>query len=585
MLTTRQQNSVLTIAIVSLSLLTIESLTKIVTGRVVLGDWKSTVTTTGKTAIPGTAIRYDAKSFFNHYCQQKKIQVRVLDEQGNATAAKIRITEHDSIYYAPNGHLSDFAIGEGGGDVMLDNNRRFAYIDGKFEVSLPTESLRFEVIKGYAYLFFDSTIHISEETDFITIRLQKWFEFGKEKWYSGDIHVHYIDPLAALLEMKAEDLNVCNILTSDPTSDQDRFLGAPSPVSNATHLIYVNQEYREDELGHMNLLNLKKLIEPVKTMRKFQYPLNIQACDETHAQGGHVSWAHFAAWPGLEAPLAIVMKKVDAVELLSTIDPFCEPIFVSNVVPDLRMNSGLRLWYRLLNCGLKIPATAGTDRMTNRVTVGANRVYALIKGKFTYQAWIDALNRGSTFVTNSPFLICHADNKNSGEEINISGNRPITIIAEMWTQLPVDRLEIVINGEVVAEKIIEKDQHYAKLKIEYKPSESAWIAARVHQYNQEDTRNGVSFSQRRDFGGGPTLLNRYYGTIRPETPFAHTNPIYVTVNKRPIHSKEDAEYFVKYLQNVIVWLRQSGHFPAEQAKEEVLASFKKGIDEFMRLAK
>ena len=120
------------------------------------------------------------------------------------------------------------------------------------------------------------------------------------------------------------------------------------------------------------------------------------------------------------------------------------------------MNSGLRLWYRLLNCGLKIPATAGTDRMTNRVTVGANRVYALIKGKFTYQTWIDALNRGNTFITNSPFLICHADNKNPGEEINISGKRPVTIIAEMWSQLPVDRLEIIVNGEVIAEKIIEK---------------------------------------------------------------------------------------------------------------------------------
>jgi hypothetical protein len=134
--------------------------------------------------------------------------------------------------------------------------------------------------------------------------LQKWFEFGKEKWYSGDCHVHYIDPPTALLEMKAEDLNVCNILTSDPTNDQDRF------------------RYREDQLGHLILLNLKKLIEPVKPMRAYQYPLNIKACDETHALGGHVSWAHFAAWPGLEGPLAIVMKKVDAVELLSTIRSF-----------------------------------------------------------------------------------------------------------------------------------------------------------------------------------------------------------------------------------------------------------------------
>ena len=180
----------------------------------------------------------------------------------------------------------------------------------------------------------------------------------------------------------------------------------PEPVSDSAHLIYINQEYREDRLGHIDLLNLKKLIEPVKPIRKYQYPLNIEACDETHAQGGHVSWAHFAAWPGLEGPLAIVLKKVDAVELLCTIDPFSDPIFTADIVPDVLMNPGLKLWYRLLNCGLKIPASAGTDKMGKRVTVGANRVYAQIKGDFNYQNWIDALNKGNSFITNSPFIFC-----------------------------------------------------------------------------------------------------------------------------------------------------------------------------------
>ena len=521
----------------------------------------------------------------NHH-SYKKIFVQILDENGKPTAAKVRVTEQDSIYYAPDGHLSDFKVHEEGeGDAMLDNNRRFAYVEGTFGINLPAANLRFEVVKGYAYSFYDSIILISPGTDSVKIQLQKWFEFGKEKWFSGDGHVHYIDPAAALVEMKAEDLNVCNILTSDCTTDQDRFRGGLDTVSDSAHLIYVNQEFREDQLGHMILLNLKKLVEPVTTMREYQYPLNMQACDETHAQGGYVSWAHFAAWPGLEGPLAIVMKKVDAVEMLSTIDPFCEPIFVSDVVPDLRMNSGLRLWYRLLNCGLKVPATAGTDKMTNRVTVGANRVYAMIKGRFNYKTWIGALKRGNTFITNSPFLICHVDNKTPGDEINISGKKTVTIIAEMWSQLPVDRLEIIANGKVIAEKIIEKGQHYSKLQIEYKPGKSVWITARVHQFNQEDTRNGVSFTQRRDFGGGTTLLNRYYGTMRPETPFAHTNPIYVTVDNQPIHSKEDAEYFIKYLENAVSWLKQSGRFPSEQAKQEVLDAYKKGIGAYRKLAK
>ena len=518
---------------------------------------------------------------------QKKIIVRILDEHGKPTAARIRVTGHDSVYYAPEGHRVDFPITKRGGDVMLDNNRRFAYVEETIKINLPEkETIRFEVVKGFVYRFLDTTINISPETDTINIKLERWFEFPADQtWYSGDVHTHYIDSATALLEMKAEDLNVCNILISDFTDDQASFRGAPEPISDSLHIVYLNQEYRQDQLGHVNLLNLKKLIEPVKPIREFHYPLNIKAMDQAHAQGGHVSWAHFAAWPALEGPLAIVLKKVDAVELLCTIDPFDEPIFVSDVVPDLRMNSGLRLWYRLLNCGLKIPASAGTDKMNNWVTVGGNRVYASIKGKFNYQSWIDALDRGNSFITNSPMLFCTVDGKNPGEQINISEPDIVKIVAEVYSQLPVDRLEIIANGDVIAEKVIEKGQYHTKLEIEYKARKSVWIAARTHQYNQKDMIKGVSFAKRRDDGGGPTMLNRYYGTLRPETAFAHTSPGYVIVGKKPIRSLKDAEYFVKYLENAISWLKNSGSFPSEEAKKEVLDSFKNGIEMYRELMK
>jgi hypothetical protein len=524
---------------------------------------------------------------------QKKIIVQIFDEHSKPTAARVRATAHDSVYYAPEGHSTDFPLTEDkgdvgrGGDVMMDYNRRFAYVEGAFKIDLPeNETIKFEAVKGFAYRFFDTTINLSSGIDTINIKLEKWFEFPEgQKWYSGDVHTHQIDSATGLLEMKAEDVNVCNILISDFTDDQASFRGAPEPISDSLHIVYLNQEYRQDQLGHVNLLNLKKLIDPVKPLRKYQYPLNIKAMDETHAQGGHVSWAHFAAYPALEAPLAIVLNKVDAVELLCTIDPFEEPVFISDVVPDLRMNSGLRLWYRLLNCGLKIPASAGTDKMTNWQTVGANRVFASIKGNFNYQNWINALDSGHTFITNSPMLFCSVDNKNPGEQINISKSKTIKIVAEVYSQLPVDRLEIVANGDVIAEKTIEKGQHHAKLEIEYKADKSTWIAARTHQYNVKDMTNGVSFSQRRDLGGGPTELNKYYGTLRPETPFAHTSPAYVIVDNKPIRSATDAEYFIKYLENAIAWLNKSGSFPSNAAKQEVIDSFKKGIETYTQLTK
>lgn len=517
---------------------------------------------------------------------KKKFTVRILDDRGNPTAARVRITINDSVYYAPEGHQVDFPFTNYGGDVILDNNRRFAYVEGQFIVELPLHEIaRFEIVKGFAYKIHDASISVSTVADVVDIRLEKWFEFPGKTWYSGDVHVHNIDPATALLEMSAEDINVCNILTSDFTFDQDRFRGKPEPFSDSLHIVYINQEYREDRLGHVNFLNLKKLIDPVKTARKFHYPLNIQGIEEARSQGGHVSWAHFAAWPGVEGPLAIVLNKVHSVELLSTIEPFSEPTFVADIVPDLRMNSGLRLWYRLLNCGLKIPATAGTDKMSNWVTVGANRVYALTDGTFSYQRWIDALEKGRTFISNSPFIFCRVEGKEPGDEISIEKGRSLKIVAEVWSQFPLDRLEIVANGKVIAETVVQKNQSYVKVELDFKPSESCWIAARAHQFTEGDRDQGVSFMQRRDFGGGPTLLNRYYGTLRPETTFAHTSPTYVVMSNQPLRSKADAEYFITYLENGMAWLKTSGRFPSEKAKQEVLDTFEKGKDIFKQLAK
>lgn len=518
------------------------------------------------------------------------MSVQVLDESGQPTAARVRFSDMEGVYFAPNMHQEDFPITHANdpvgeeADVMMDEHRRFAYIDGRFTISLPRDSVRVEIVKGFRYRIYDDTIMVSTISKDLRIQLEKAFDLPNEDWYSGDVHVHYLNPESAMLEMKAEDLNVCNVLISDFTLGHEQFSGKPEPISSSEHILYMGQEYREDRLGHINLLNLKeKLIEPAKTKREHQFPLNLQASEEARKQGGHISWAHFGAWPGLEGPLGIVLKKVDAVELLCTLDPFHEPIFASDVVPEVQMNSGLRLWYRLLNCGLQIPATAGTDKMNNQVTVGANRVLAKVEGDFTYDNWIEALNQGRTFVSNSPFLRFEVNGEESGTQMNLSPGQILQVKAEVWSQLPIDRLEIVANGELVGEKVIPRGEQYASLNIPYPVEKSAWIAVRAYQFTRPDTRKGLSLAQRRDAGGGPTLFNRYYGTLRPETTFAHSSPVYLLVNNQPIRSTKDATYFVRYLENARQWLKESGSFPSDSAKAEVLAAFEEGKRAFGQL--
>ncbi|XOV94967.1 MAG: CehA/McbA family metallohydrolase [Bacteroidota bacterium] len=518
--------------------------------------------------------------------------VQILDESEIPTAARIRITDMKGNYIAPEGHTVDFPMTTSGdqepveADVLLDEGRRFAYVDGSFSFYSASDSVRIEVVKGFHYRINDQKILLKKDDEPITINLEKAFVLPAEPWYTGDVHVHHINKESALLEMKAEDVNVTNLLISDFTLDHQHFRGTIEPESDPEHLLFYGQEYREDRLGHIDLLNLtKNLIEPSVEQRKHQYPLNIDAMDKTHEQGGHVSLAHFAAWPGLEGPLGIVFQKVDAVELLCTIDPFHEPIFASDVVPEVRMNSGLKLWYRLLNCGFKIPVTGGTDKMGNFVTVGANRTYALVENEFNYVNWVEALNEGRTFVSNSPFLSFKVDGQDPGSIINGEKERSYKITAEVWSQMPVDRLEIVANGELVAETTITSGEKHKSLEIDYKTNKSVWITARAYQLAQRERRQGLSMAQRRNEYAGPTQLNRYYGTLRPEVSFAHTSPVYIEIKNQPIRSSVDAEYFVQYLQNAIDWLEREGSFPSDEAKQEVLTKFRLGRDQFVLLAR
>lgn len=513
------------------------------------------------------------------------VAIRVLDDTGRPTPARVRITDANGTYHAPRGHRADFGRAYGG-DVILDGNRRFAYVEGEFTADLPPGDIRIEVVKGYAFRLVNRSLRITPGMGPAEIRLERWFKFPAEPWYSGDVHVHHISPATALLETKAEDLNVCNILTSDFTRDRQHFTGGPDPRSEPEHIVYVNQEYRMDWLGHVNLLNLRDLVEPVLHQQPHFDPLLSAAADRTHAQGGHVAWAHFAQWPGLEGPLAIVTGKVDSVELLCNLMPFHEPQRqYAHVVPEFHLNPGLRLWYRLLNCGLQVPITAGTDKMSNWVTVGGSRVFARVDGPFTYQRWIDALGAGRTFVSNSPFLFLRVDGREPGEAFELPANRPVSIKAEVWSQLPLDTLEIVANGELIAARPIPRGEEHASLSFEYTPRRSTWIAARAYQYHDKEKMDGVSFGQPRDRGGGPTELNRYYGTLRPMMPFAHTGAIYVRRAGKPIRSLTDAEYYVRYLNNVHTWLDTAGKFSSPEAKQAVLAQFVDGMELFRRLGR
>jgi hypothetical protein len=73
-----------------------------------------------------------------------------------------------------------------------------------------------------------------------------------------------------------------------------------------------------------------------------------------------------------------------------------------------------------------------------------------------------------------------------------------------------------------------------------------------------------------------TRLSDYYGTRRPETVFAHSSPVYVILDEAPIRNWDDAEYFVRYIDNAIHWLDTDAKFARPADKQASREAFEQG---------
>jgi hypothetical protein len=148
---------------------------------------------------------------------------------------------------------------------------------------------------------------------------------------------------------------------------------------------------------------------------------------------------HFP-YPTAEIAADIVLGKIDAVELWPQDGNFNSLRFLD--------------WYRYLNCGYRLPAVGGTDKMGAYMPAGANRTYAnLGQEEFNFANWAKSVRQGNTFVTSGPLLFFQAEGHPPGAEIKLgTGGGTVEVQAEAKSFVPFHRLEIISNGRVVASR-------------------------------------------------------------------------------------------------------------------------------------
>ena len=410
------------------------------------------------------------------------------------------------------------------------------YISGETTIDLPLGAVYVELSKGYEIRPIRKRFTIGPETERLEIRLDRVLPWRERGWVTADTHVHFLSPPSALLEGSAEGVNVVNLLASQwgelmtnvGDFDGKTTWGSREAGGDGEYLVRVGTENRQHVLGHISLLGYGgRIIAPMTTGGPDESalgdPVEILLTEwarQCRSQGGLVVLPHFPN-PRAEHAAALVSGDVDGVEMTSWgnlyggIDPY-----------------SLADWYRYLNCGYRVAAVGGTDKMSANTAVGTVRTYARIADgrPFDYGSWMEAVRRAETFVTYGPLMDVRVNGQPLGSRVALpAGGGTVDVTWEVASvTVPVSRVELVVGGEI---------------------RES--VAAGPE-------RGAGSFSVRLGGSSWIALLVRGHYADKPEIVAAHSSPVMVEVAGSPFAARADALTILEQIEGALAYLDTVG---------------------------
>jgi hypothetical protein len=425
-----------------------------------------------------------------------------------------------------------------------------------FVADLPPGRYTLTAERGKEYL--TETVNVAAGGAKVTVKLRRFADAASRGWYSGETHVHRpLEELPTLL--LAEDLNVgfpfpywVTTAFDPPKKGKASVAQDPDPKLievDPTHVIWPrNTEYeiftvggKSHTLGAFFVLGHKALLDQgVPPVRP--------AVTSARAEGALLELdKHNWPWSMMLVPVL----GVDLYELANNhhwrtefgFREFAEREAAwMKVERDERgmtelgwTEFGFRNYYALLDCGYRMRPTAGSASGVHPVPLGFGRVYVKTGEKFSYDAWMKGLAEGRSFATTGPLIYARADDQDPGHVFR--GARELKLSGQVESAVPLARLEVVVNGEVVATPKPERAGFVSTFEIPVKIEGSSWIALRCFEDRPEKR-------------------------VR----FAHTAPWHVEVEGKPLRPRrEEVEYLVARVEAELK--RHAGVLP-EPALEE-----------------
>ena len=450
---------------------------------------------------------------------------------------------------------------------------------GKFEISLPPGRYKLQVERGPEYRAVGREFEIAPgATRQGKIGLERWINMNARGWYSGDLHNHRPWREMPLL-LLAEDLNLAPTLTQWVwENDMNAMAPVASEAGPAVHVVDATHAFSvydteierlKDGPGAVDLVGLRT---PIEFHGYLVSPPNTVFAQEARQQGGYldaekITWRDVAALVALgEVDFAgLVYNHFNRHGVETETGPWG---MIPKENPEYETPAGMARWamsvyYRFLNCGFRLAASAGSASGVKPSPLGFERVYVHLPGEFSYAEWFRALKQGRSFATNGPMLFLTVNGREAGDTIQLpdqgaSGQanaRKLKVHVEASSTGPLDAVQVVWKGKVVKSVSPAHDPTRAVADCEFDANETGWVAARAFE--------------------------RPAASIR----FAQTSPVYVQVRNERGIVPEDAKFFIGWIDREMKFYEGYSGFRSDQDRQAMLEMYRKARVVYEQLAK
>ncbi|HLA83360.1 MAG TPA: hypothetical protein VJL29_01085, partial [Thermoguttaceae bacterium] len=305
-------------------------------------------------------------------------------------------------------------------------NDHFVF-NGEATLRLPLGQYTFEIERGPEYPTTSGHFEIEAFADDAKeVTLKRFVDMSEHGWWSGDLDVRRPVKQIELL-MAADDLHVAVV----EAASNRKTAGRIEIPKDQQAVRFDGNRFYSGGVVHVwpgataAYFNLSKPLALAAPTAEFPSPLDAigKAREQTDV------WVDLTRATWWDLPLLVANGQIDSIRIAN--EQWCR----DRVLPDPREARprdkklfpearGAAEWpqevyFRLLECGLRIPPSAGSGSGASSNPVGYNRMYVHVDSPMDWEKWFAAFRAGQVTITNGPLLRPTVDGRPPGHVFDV----------------------------------------------------------------------------------------------------------------------------------------------------------------------